>query len=169
MPLPNDDIGMAVTVWTARAVVAGWGGTILAARWLRSNEIDSRTARIWWTAGCAALAIHTLCAFLLVHHGSHRAAWEHTARRTAETTGVDWGGGLIINEVMLVWWIVDVAMLWRNPVPAWRRSPVYRGILHGTFAFLMLNATVVFGPPIWRWIGAVFVFLLVAGEFRRAK
>lgn len=114
------------------------------------------------------MAIHVVCAFHFVHDWSHRAAWDHTARRTAEMTGFEWGGGLIINEVFLAWWLFDAATLWRTPIPGWRRSLWYEIVLHAWFAFLMINATVVFGPPGWRAAGLVgAAALFVAYAYRK--
>ena len=159
--------GLALTLWTARTAVAGWFGLLL-----QGPRIDSashfRLARGLWTGGALAMAVHVLCAFGFVHGWSHSAAWEHTARRTAEVTGLEWGGGLFFNEAFLLWWLFDAATLWRSPVPAWRRSLWYEIVLHAWFAFLMINATVVFGHPGWRIAGLVgAAALFVAYVYRK--
>lgn len=160
------DFGFACTVWTARVAVAGWFGLLLVGP--RAASPSLRLGRALWTFGAAAMIVHVLCAFHFVHGWSQTSAWEHTARRTAETTGFDWGGGLLINEVFLAWWSFDAATLWRNPLPEWRRSAWYEVPLHAVFAFLMVNATVVFGPPHWRVTSAVAAAaLIVTYAFRR--
>lgn len=159
--------GLALTLWTARAAVAGWFGLLLLGPRIGATP-TFRLARGLWTSGAIAMAVHVICAFHFVHDWSHAAAWEHTARRTAEVAGFDWGGGLIINEVFLAWWLFDAATLWRSPLPGWRQSLWYETLLHAWFAFLMINATVVFGPPGWRVAGIVAaVALFVAYVYRR--
>ena len=55
------------------------------------------------------LWIHVAIAFRYYHHGSHREAYEQTARETAETVGINWGGGIYFNYLMLVLWAGDAA------------------------------------------------------------
>src|SRR5262245_41719577 len=81
--------GMSLTIWTARASFAFY---VLALALRMTNR--SAAGRVAWTMSLASLLAHLACAFHFQHGWSHRAAYEHTAQRTAETIGIAWGGGL---------------------------------------------------------------------------
>lgn len=151
--------GDRVIALTAQFAVVGYLLTLLlTAR--RSGERSSRMEAMIWTLGFAGLAAHVVAAFHYLHHWDHAAALKHTAQRTAEVTGWNWSGGLYINYLFLAFWLVDVVRIWlealqlRAPASkAWRRS------VHGVFAFMMFNATVVFGPVHWVVAAVVFAVL----------
>lgn len=146
-----------LTLWTARAVVAfclaAW---LLAARGDRRTERGFRVWRSVWTAACAALAIHIPVAMHFEHGWSHAAALEHTAQQTHDVVGIDWAGGLYFNYGMLLLWTVDVGLLWqqREQIPA-QRHWISR-LNEYVCAFMILNATVVFGPAWWYAVAVVF-------------
>lgn len=137
-------------------------------RWTRTPS-DRLTHQLW-TIALATLWIHVLFAFSIAHHGSHSAAWEHTARRTAESTGWNSGAGLLFNEVLLLWWTIDV--LWSSLStkphrPRWWTTP-----LELYLAFMFFNAAIPFAPPERRWIGVIaFTILIISWliSFRRQK
>ena len=55
-----------------------------------------------------------------------------------------------INYAFSLFWVIDVGQWWLRG-PSWPyRSRIYYAILHGVFAFMVFNGTVVFGPPAWR-------------------
>lgn len=54
-----------------------------------------------------------------------------------------------------------MAAWWRNGVNFPYRSSIYFWTLQGVFAFMMINATVVFGPPVWKWVAVIVAILLV--------
>jgi hypothetical protein len=108
------------------------------------------------------LTVHVLAAFHFEHDWSHSAALKHTAQQTARLTGIDWGGGLYFNYVFLLLWLVDVAMLW---TVASKPSSRLRRSMDLACIFMVLNATVVFGPR-W-WIGPVIILGLIAVQLRR--
>src|SRR5262245_56138147 len=99
--------GELLTRWTIRVAMALYV-TSLA---LRVRAEGRRTwlvpARLAWTAGCACFFVHVACAFQFYHAWSHRAAYEETARQTAETVGLAWGGGLFVNYVFAAVWASD--------------------------------------------------------------
>ena len=170
MPHNVTPFGFACTLWTARLVVAAWLGAVVVGWRFRPNVRAFGFQRALWTAAAVALLAHTVAAFHFVHGWSTAAAWEHTARRTAEVTGWNWGGGLFVNEALLAWWLFDAAVLWRSPLPAWRRSVGYESVWQGVVGFLMLNATVVFGPPHFRWAaGPAALALIVGYVFRKRR
>jgi hypothetical protein len=146
-----------LTLWTARAVVA-----CCLVAWLLVFSGALRSARgkhVWraaWTAGCITLAIHVLTAMHFEHGWSHTAALRHTARQTLEVAGIDWGGGLYFNYGLLLLWTADVSLLWiRRDRPIRFQLPVRR-LTDWACAFIVLNATVVFGPSWWLPIAALF-------------
>jgi hypothetical protein len=88
--------------WTARTALAFYvlslGLRMLAAgrpSWLNA-------ARLTWTIGYGIFLVHLAAAFHFVHGWSHAAAIEETARRTHETVGLDWGGGVYVNHTFAI-------------------------------------------------------------------
>ena len=156
-------IGLAIGCYLARVFLdlrserrCGFGGYRTKARW-------------FWTCGCALYVVHVLVAFGFFHDWSHVSAYRHTAAQTAAVTGIRWGGGLYVNYVFTAYWLLDVAAWWRRGVHAPYRSPVYFWTLHVVFAFMVINSTVVFGPPVWRWIALAVVVLGVLVRFQPAN
>ena len=145
-------LGEWLTRWTVRLAVAcyvlrvsfditGWGTPPAkqAARWL-------------WTAGYGLFLAHVICAFHFYHRWSHLAAYDHTVRQTARVVDIAWGGGLYINYLFIGVWTADVAAWWRDGDAHIARRPIYWTV-QAIFVFLIVNATVVFGPPLWKWAG----------------
>jgi hypothetical protein len=162
-------MGIFLMIWTARLAMVCYLARLCVAA-ARSAERPGRGECILWTAGCALLWVHILLAFAVALEWSMDAAYRHTAERTAAVTGWDWGGGLYVNFAVAALWTMDVAWIWRcrargNPPPkAWSWG------LHPVLGFVILNATVVFGPQIWRWIAAVFgAALIVALRIRAVR
>lgn len=125
-----------------------------------------RLESLLYGLGWLLLVAHTLCAFHFEHHWSHAAAVAHTARQTAEIVGWNWGGGLYVNYVTIALWGVDLVVqsvcrrLGRLPRRWWT------WLANGGIGFVMLNATVVFGPRGWRVAGPLM--LLSAFAIRRS-
>lgn len=135
-------------------------------RWTRSPF--DRVSRLFWTIALATLWIHVLIAFGIAHHWSHSAAWEHTARRTAESIGWNSGAGLLFNEALLLGWTADVLRSWLSTNP--RRPRWWTISLELYLAFMFFNAAIPFAPPHRRWIGAIAFSILTIGRlisFRR--
>jgi hypothetical protein len=156
-------MGHLLVIWSARLVVFFYFLRLAADLLLPAERRRERWTLLIWIAGCATLLLHLGLAFQFEHHWSHAAAEAHVARRIFEVTGLDWGGGIYFNYGFALLWLIDVAWWWRRSA---RNQPtpgsVFWGI-HGVFAFMMFNATVVFGPPFWRWIvPAALVGLFVA-------
>src|SRR5262245_656128 len=85
------DPGEFLTRWTVRIAVVLYVAALL------SRRFSWRWARGAWTAGCVLYLLHVVAAFHYYHHWSHDAAYESTARQTADVVGVHWGGGLYVN------------------------------------------------------------------------
>ncbi len=142
--------GKILTLWTIRAAVISYAASVIA--WLRRRD---RSARLIWSLACLLYLVHVACAFHFYHHWSHSAAYEDTARRTAELLGASWGGGLYLNYIFTVAWMMDVIWWWRGFAlyrsrPQWMHTSV-----HTFFAFMFFNATVVFATGPVRWLGLV--------------
>jgi len=144
--------------WTARIMVACYllrcRSDYRAAK-AGNIEANAITARWLWTAGCALFLVHILSAFAFVHDFSHSAAYEHTAERTAAVIGVRWGGGIYFNHAFALFWLVDVILWWSKGTHWAYRSKVWYWFVQAIFAFMFINATLIFGPAHWIWISVL--------------
>ena len=111
------------------------------------------TARYAWTFGCALLITHIYCAFRYYHGWSHTMAYLETARRTKEVMNLNWGGGLFVNYLFALAWLVDVLWWWTARETYETRPCWLTTICHAFFIFMVFNATVVFGLGPIRWLG----------------
>lgn len=153
--------------WTARAATACYAAA-LACRWSqRSDRAEESLWEKWYVAGCAIYLLHVACAFGLLHGWSHAAAYEHTTRRTAETIGIRWGGGLYFNYALTLAWTADVLWLLASPQSYRRRAAGYDYAVHGFLIFMALNAVVLFGPPATQVVGLIVCAALAWLRLRR--
>jgi hypothetical protein len=150
----------AIVRWTARLFVACYVARVGIDASGRRDAAAQGTARWLWTIGCAFLLVHIAAAFHLVHGWSHTAAYEHVLARTHELTGWASGIGLYVNYGFTLVWVADTILWWRNL--EWVERPRPYWLVQGMFAFLMVQATVVFGPPFWWPVAAVVVVMLIA-------
>lgn len=164
-----ESAGVALTHWTARLVVAAWALAVLLLVARRSSEREPPAARWFWTLAWLLLVAHTLCAFAFVHHWRYAAANEHTIRQTVDVTGFDFRYGLLVNFGFLAWWTLDVVAWWLPATRLWRQRRGYQVAMHATFALIILNATVVFGPPYWKAVGIVFALAIAACIWRARR
>ena len=115
---------------------------------------------LWlWTLGCAMGLAHVLLAFHYHHQWSHDLAYAHTARQTVATVGFEWGGGFYFNYLFLTIWVIDSVAWWRIGDAYTERRDVYWTV-QIPFAIMIINATVVFGPPYWKYVALVIAFVL---------
>ncbi len=142
--------GEALVRWTARIAAVAYLARISVDALALRNERAQRWNRIVWITGCAIFLAHVAAAFHFYHGWNHTAAFEHTRKQTLLQTGWDSGFGLYLNELMTVWWVIDAALWWRNP--AWPENRGAYWSLQAFFAFMMFNATVVFGPRGWGFV-----------------
>jgi hypothetical protein len=147
------DVGESLTRWTVRLALGCYVlGVVLP--WLsRPTPRGQVLARWAWTVGCLAFLAHVWCAFQFYHGWSHAAAYEETARRTAQLFGLAWGGGLYFNYAFTAVWVGDVLWWWRGLERYSARPRWVRIALHSFFGFMAFNATVVFGTGVVRWLG----------------
>lgn len=130
----------ATVAWMA----AAWGCLL----WRRSGP-----ARWAWTFGWLSLLLHLLAAFGIGHGWSHAAAVE----RIREVGGT--GAGILVNYAFVLVWAADLAWWWIAPAGHARRPTGVAWAVHGFAVFMVVNGTVVFGPPGRRW---AYAALLVA-------
>ena len=156
-------LGPELTRWTARVAAACWVGWLLL--FVAGRPATAR--RVLWTAGLVAQLAHVFCAFHFMHHWSHAEAVLHTARLTERVTGWSFGQGVWINYAFTLIWLVDSVCWWSRPAET-ARSRGWSVGLHAFFAFLFVNATVVFGPWWWKPLGVgVLVLVGIAWKLRR--
>jgi hypothetical protein len=155
-------MGELLIAWSARVVVAFYLLRLAADVLIADPVRRDRWARWAWTAGCAVYLVHLAFAFQFLHHWSHAAAVEHAARRTFEVVGFEFGAGIFVNYVFTLLWIADVVLWWRRSLTGKTVAPFYYWFVQAIFGFMMFNATVVFGPPFWRWVAAGALVVIVA-------
>jgi len=165
----ESETGALLTRWAVRLAVACYYVRVVAdLRGAGNRNRRRRVARIAWSVGCALYVVHVLLAFAVFHDWSHQDAYRDTAEQTADLTGLRWGGGLYVNYAFSFLWLTDVALWWCRGLDAPYRSRLYPGVLHTVFGFIVFNATVVFGPPLWRWLAPIAASgLILAWRARR--
>jgi hypothetical protein len=149
-------VGELLIAWTARFTV----GCFLLRLLLilrRPGRIPYQTEIAVWAAGWLLLLTHTACAFQFQHHWSQAAAYAHTARRTLDMAGWNWGGGLYFNYLTVVLWGLDVLVLRRASQHQVAPPRWWTWLVIGWIGFVTLNATLVFGPRWWWGIGTLFL------------
>lgn len=159
--------GEALTRWSIRLALVLYVFAVAAL--LRGSSRQRRAARLAWTAGCTLYLCHVAFAFHFYHRWSHAAAYEATRAETQRVVGLNWGGGLYFNYAFTVLWLGDVLWWWwvgdRRYVS---RPRAVTGAVHGIFALMALNATVVFETGPLRVAGLVAAAVLIGFAARRA-
>ena len=151
----ESELGEALTRWTVRLAIACYLGRVLldiGVSRSRKTLAAYATARWLWIGGYARYVLHVLCAFAFFHDWSHQAAHQHTAEATARVTRNRMGWGIVrqlrVHHILAhrcyrIWWLRDVKFPCRSRAHLWT--------LHVVFAFIVFNATIVFGPTLWQW------------------
>ena len=124
-----------MTIWTARVAAALY--VVALALLIRNRWKGSRLAS---TLGVVVYLVHVGCAFEFFYAWSHSVAYRETARQTAELFGVDWGGGLYLNYVFTILWLIECVWSWM--LAPGRIQGVRIGV-HAFLAFMVVNATAV--------------------------
>jgi len=157
-----------LTRWSVRlAVICYLGRVAIDLGLLRAGPSRStnKISRWLWTIGCLFNLTHVVCAFAFFHDWSHDRALAHTAAQTEALTGLRWGGGLYWNYAFTLFWLADTVAWWAGDVNRRYRVRSYFWTLHAIFAFMVFNATVVFGPPVWSWVAILVGVALTAVTF----
>ena len=160
------DWGEWLTRWTVRLALALYVVTAV----LRLADRERRAARVAWTVGCVLFLAHVACAFHFVHGWSHDDAYRQTARQTRELFGLDWGGGLYLNYLFTLAWVVDAGYWWAGGLDAYDRRPwwVEAGI-HLFFAFMAFNGAAVFATGPTRTVAIVATVALLVLALGRLR
>ncbi len=141
----------SITIWISIGAYAA-GVVIFTLSSTRPNR--DAAARLLWTIACAALLLHVVFAFQNYHGWSHTAAYIDTARQTREVMGLNWGGGLYVNYILVFVWIADLIWWWLGGIDSYRRRPRLLVIAWHTFLiFIIFNSTVIFASGVARWAG----------------
>lgn len=140
--------------------------TVAFLRLSRQDANRVKLIRTIWTAGWAFLVAHLVFAMFAVHGGSWSAAYDHTTERTYQAVGWRWGGGLWINFLTTAVWGIDVGRLWIKKGTL-QRTIAWDLACQTYLAFMMFNATVVFGSRPAQIAGvAICACLVLAWSFR---
>jgi len=137
------DLGVNPVYATAWLVVAAWVAAEL-----------SRNAWAWLFAS-AAMACHLVVAMGVAHHWSHANAYDHTAAVSG------FGPGLYVSYAVIALWGFD-AVAGACGLPWLKLHTVTRAFV----AFVMLNATVVYGTWPGKLLGVVAFGVLAAVWWR---
>lgn len=116
-------------------------------------------------AGVALLLVHFALAFHLRYGWSQAAAVRETARQTAETFGLDWGGGVFVNYLFAIVWAIDAWAWHARPARAAARAAVVRWALRAFYLTIIASGAVVFVVGARRWLGALLA-LWIAWSWR---
>lgn len=158
-------MGELIILWAARVAmllyVAGIVGR-LTGHW--------RLARAAWSVGSLALVVHVAAALAFVHHWDLDSAYAEVAQQTADTYGLDWGGGVYINFLFNAVWLADAGWWCLAPASYLARSRGWDLVVHGFMAFIVFNAVIVFptGPIRWFGLAACVVLGTLAVVQRRS-
>ncbi|MCA8996517.1 MAG: hypothetical protein KDA80_06025 [Planctomycetaceae bacterium] len=158
--------GEQLVPWTARIAFVFY--IIAEASFVRRFPRQSSWFRRWWTLAWLAFLIHVAAAFHVVHGWSHAAAFADTAERTNAMVGINWGGGLYFNDLMVLLWTYDILRIRRTKKTGCWPIKTFDIAWHIFAAFLWVNAAIVFAPPQGRWLGLIGFGILGGLTTRRA-
>ena len=145
-------LATTVTAWLCVALYLI--AVVSRSRWSlsgRARRVVRGRGRILWSAACLMLAVHIATAFHFEHGWSHTAALRHTAEKTRATVGLNWGGGLYFNWLLLTLWSCDAALSWSERWARWPGTRRFHWLVELYCGFMMLNAAIVFGP-VGEWL-----------------
>jgi hypothetical protein len=129
-----------------------WGSFafyLAALCWWVRQPINSSRIRLVWSLAAGLFAIHVVCAFHLVHHWSHQAAWDATRLQGG------YGDGVYLNYLVLIVWLGDAIWWWAAERSYVIRSRWITCILHGFLLFMWFNAAVIFAVGQTIWLGII--------------
>ena len=143
-----------------------------ASEWMRGRgriTASRAGARAAFTIGALSLVAHSALAFELRHGWSHAAALRDTARQTEAVLGRAFGGGLYVNYLMLAVWSIEALWWWLAPASYRGRGRRLDWSVRAFFAFMFLNAAVVFAHGAMRFVGALALLAVAWSWYRRPE
>ena len=162
---PDPQLRHRAILYTARGTVGFWGyGSfrlllLMRRSWARQR---SRIDEQWvWALGFALFVCHIVAAFHLAHNWSHERAFRQTELESG------FGEGIFVNYFFGLIWFSDVVWLSFCPRSYARRPSWVSGCIHGFLAFIMFNATVIFGSTAARVVGVLSFTAILFGFFLR--
>ena len=129
-------------------------GTAIVAIVLWLQGLIGFAPRLAWSVGSMAMALHVAVAFHLGHAWSHDAAMRHVEA----SSGL--GEGIFVSHTFLAVWLCDAAWWALSPASYARRPRWLHVAVHLFLAFVVFNATVIYGHGFARWLG-VFAFAVL--------
>lgn len=156
---PSEPWATIAILWTARIALALYAA-VVAAQLLRRRPVPAPWERWVWFAGAVGMLLHLLVSLAWRHDFSHDAAYADTARRTAETFGLVWGGGIYFNYVLVGWWLLDAVWWIFRPASYLRRLFAWTFAFHAYLLFMASQGAIVFArTPANLIAGALFAVL----------
>jgi hypothetical protein len=155
--MDGPDVLMRGFAW---ASLACW----TACEWLRvaRGERDL-LPRLAFSAGLAAMALHSWAAFAFRYDFSFQAALADAARQIEAVTGQPSSPrGFYMNYVFLAWWAVEAAIWWFAVDAFARRPTALAWASRLFFVFMFVNGAVVFASGPVRIFGVLAVLAAVA-------
>ncbi|MBL8815551.1 MAG: hypothetical protein JNL58_05945 [Planctomyces sp.] len=159
----DSEPGRFLILWTVRVSVGLYAIAVLMKMQLTTSPTSARLYRLAWLLSWCFCVIHVVCAYHFQHHWDQAAALKHTAEMTRRVVGIYWSGGLYVNYVFLTLWGVQSMVQLVRDRPSGRVEDLS---MHALAAFMMFNATAVFGPAWWIAVVAAYGLVIVVQVFR---
>lgn len=150
-----------LTIWLA---VAAWLLRVFVELSGRSFAARDRVIHWAWLIGALAATAHTVAAMGIGHCWSLANAMRYTAMETRQVLGVELPWSVYVNFAFVAWWLVDGVREFRS-----HGVRPLGPVRHGVWLTMMLNGTVVFGPPYWKWIAVACVVGVACGYWNRSR
>jgi hypothetical protein len=154
------EAGDSLTRWTVRLALALYAIAIALRLTANGRSQRFRISRLTWSGGCIAFLLHVAVAFHFFHAWRHDAAYDATAKQTADVVGWDWGGGLYLNYLFALVWLIDVAWWWIDAPGYLARARWIDWCVYGFMTFIAFNSTVFFAAGAIRWFGLAATLFL---------
>ena len=143
--------GRELILWSVRLGLACYA--VSCYRYLQRDSADPRryetssamrNDRLWWSVTGLILWVHFAAAFHFHHHWSHQHAFTHTAQRTGDMLGWEFGYGVYFNYLFLLLWAVDVCWWLFSPAGYLHRRRWISVSIQVFFLFVVINGAIVF-------------------------
>lgn len=149
-----------ITRWTIRIALGLCIFAIASSFGNRKPHEENRSAKWCWTLGLLFYLGHLISAFQFSYDWSHEKAYQDTALQTQEVIGWYWGGGLYVNYIFTIVWILVVVWWWTQSESRRSKHLWIDYSFFWFFAIIAINATIVFEQGIIRWFGLAACFFL---------